>query len=145
MPTDPDDYYNVERIIDTKLLNDKRFYLIKWEGCPVSESTWEPAENCDCPDLIEEFLEHSQKTSELSNDNYEDNENHVHPQDENVNSDEDDINYVGGKIANCRLNEEESSTIGNDVEESTSNSNFIPKPNIESKRKTKVSIVIILE
>ena len=30
-------------------------YLIKWEGYPDSENTWEPQANLDCPDIIKAF------------------------------------------------------------------------------------------
>ena len=32
-------------------------YLIKWEGYPDSENTWEPQANLDCPDIINKFEE----------------------------------------------------------------------------------------
>lgn len=30
-------------------------YLIKWEGYAVSESTWEPKQNLNCPQLLKDF------------------------------------------------------------------------------------------
>ena len=30
-------------------------YLIKWEGYPDSENTWEPQANLDCPDIIKKY------------------------------------------------------------------------------------------
>ena len=30
-------------------------YLIKWEGYPDSENTWEPQANLDCPEIIKAF------------------------------------------------------------------------------------------
>ena len=41
----PNNFYEVEKIISKKKLNHQNYYLIKWEGYPVNESTWEPASN----------------------------------------------------------------------------------------------------
>uniref|UniRef100_A0A914YUV3 Chromo domain-containing protein n=1 Tax=Panagrolaimus superbus TaxID=310955 RepID=A0A914YUV3_9BILA len=48
--------YVVEKILDKRGHGRKVEYLIKWRGYddPI-ENTWEPVENCDCPDLITEF------------------------------------------------------------------------------------------
>lgn len=32
-------------------------YLVKWEGYPESDNTWEPADNLKCPELVQKFLE----------------------------------------------------------------------------------------
>lgn len=37
--------YVVEQITDKRLKNGRTEYLVKWQGYPVSESTWEPIEN----------------------------------------------------------------------------------------------------
>jgi hypothetical protein len=41
-----DEYYNVERIVDhtARLSNGTKgdFYLVKWEGYPDTDNTWEP-------------------------------------------------------------------------------------------------------
>ena len=48
--------YVVEKILDKRGHGKKVEYLIKWRGYDdPKENTWEPVENCDCPDLIEEF------------------------------------------------------------------------------------------
>jgi hypothetical protein len=48
--------YEVERILDTKLLRRKRYYLIKWKGYPLYDATWEPAKNLvNASELIKEF------------------------------------------------------------------------------------------
>uniref|UniRef100_A0AC35G7S8 Chromo domain-containing protein n=1 Tax=Panagrolaimus sp. PS1159 TaxID=55785 RepID=A0AC35G7S8_9BILA len=48
--------YVVEKILDKRGSGKKVEYLIKWRGYddPI-ENTWEPIDNCDCPDLIKEF------------------------------------------------------------------------------------------
>ncbi|XP_033730704.1 chromo domain protein LHP1-like [Pecten maximus] len=37
--------YIVERILSMKTTKGKRFYLIKWNGYPDSENSWEPEDN----------------------------------------------------------------------------------------------------
>lgn len=48
--------YYVEKVIDKKVVDGEVRYLIKWEGWPEDESTWEPVENLDhIQNLIADF------------------------------------------------------------------------------------------
>jgi hypothetical protein len=54
-PVNPNAEYAVEAILDHKLVRGKPRYLIKWEGYPQSENTWEPRTNLNCLELLAEF------------------------------------------------------------------------------------------
>ena len=41
------DFYDVEKIITKKHKGNKRYYLIKWVGYPLSECSWEPSSNLE--------------------------------------------------------------------------------------------------
>lgn len=48
--------YKVEKILDKKVDRTGTKYLLKWEGYPESESTWEPSKNLlEIKHLIEEY------------------------------------------------------------------------------------------
>ncbi|KAK6060198.1 chromo' (CHRromatin Organization MOdifier) domain protein [Cooperia oncophora] len=51
-----DESYTVEKILATRRRAGRREYLIKWEGYPEEDATWEAECDCDCPDAIAEFL-----------------------------------------------------------------------------------------
>jgi len=61
---EPEEEYTVEKILDKRIRGGKTEYLIKWEGYPDSENTWEPEDNLDCPDLISAFEEKSKQKKE---------------------------------------------------------------------------------
>jgi len=52
------DIFIVESILKKKTSKNKIFYLVKWEGYDVSESTWEPESNLlekDVQKLIKQY------------------------------------------------------------------------------------------
>ena len=52
---DPDEY-QVERILDVETrAGNKRYYLVKWVGYPVEESTWEPEEHLHADEALNRF------------------------------------------------------------------------------------------
>ena len=51
-----EDFYNVERIVEKKIINGTNKYLIKWEGYPESQNTWEPLDNLlSVVEMVDEF------------------------------------------------------------------------------------------
>ena len=50
------DFYNIEKILDRRKTNGKYEYKIKWEGYPMSQSTWEPKKHIEsAKELVEEY------------------------------------------------------------------------------------------
>ena len=50
------DIYFIERILDRRRVNDRLEYKIKWEGYPMSQSTWEPLSNLQtAKELVDEY------------------------------------------------------------------------------------------
>src|SRR5271163_1405061 len=45
----------VEEILDSKMVNRKLRYLIKWEGFSIEHNSWEPWNDVHAPELITEF------------------------------------------------------------------------------------------
>ena len=52
---DREEEWVVEEILDSKVINQKLCYLIKWEGYRIEHNSWEPQENVHAPDLVTEF------------------------------------------------------------------------------------------
>lgn len=52
---DEEEVYVVERIVKKRVRDGVIEYFLKWKDYPDSENTWEPKDNLDCPELIEEY------------------------------------------------------------------------------------------
>ena len=106
-----DSIYNIEKILDRRLVNDKYEYKIKWEGYPLEQSTWEPIKNLEnAITLVEEYnkahpLEISKKNEETNNTN---NKNEVI---NNENKNNEEIKKEKKEIEPIEDNYEENSKI----------------------------------
>jgi len=47
--------YEVDILLDHRDEAARRMYLVKWEGYPTSEATWEPSSNLSCNNLVRQY------------------------------------------------------------------------------------------
>lgn len=52
---DGESEYVVESILDKRTYQGQVQYLLKWKGYSDEDNTWEPRENLDCDEMIDEF------------------------------------------------------------------------------------------
>jgi len=52
---DGEEEWVVEEILDSRMVNRKLHYLVKWEGFSVKHNSWEPWDNVHVPDLVADF------------------------------------------------------------------------------------------
>ena len=58
---DGQEEYEVKQIVSHRIFgrNKQLQYLVKWQGYPSSDNTWEPAENLHADELIQEYKQRS--------------------------------------------------------------------------------------
>ena len=49
---DGEEEWVIEEILDSRMINRKLKYLVKWEGYRIEHNSWEPQDNIHAPDLI---------------------------------------------------------------------------------------------
>lgn len=49
------DSHHVEKIIDSKIVDRKEYFLVRWFGYTAAEDTWEPIESFDDPNIVYNF------------------------------------------------------------------------------------------
>ncbi|CAJ0960306.1 unnamed protein product, partial [Mesorhabditis belari] len=51
-----DEVFIVEKVVNKRVVSSGKVeYLLKWQGYPLAEATWEPEDNVSCAELIKEF------------------------------------------------------------------------------------------
>jgi len=54
---DGEEEWVVEEILDSRMVNRKLRYLVKWEGFGVQHNSWEPWDNVHAPELVADFYQ----------------------------------------------------------------------------------------
>jgi Chromo (CHRromatin Organisation MOdifier) domain len=52
---DGEEEWVIEEILDSKMMNRKLRYLVKWEGFGVEHNSWEPWDNIHAPEHVADF------------------------------------------------------------------------------------------
>lgn len=61
--SESEEVFDVERIVDERVYKGKQQYMIKWEGYPETDNTWEDKENLMCEDLLKEYIDRKKKAN----------------------------------------------------------------------------------
>ena len=54
---DGEEEWVVEEILDSRMMNQKLHYLVKWKDFAIEHNSWEPWDNVHAPDLVVEFYQ----------------------------------------------------------------------------------------
>jgi Chromo (CHRromatin Organisation MOdifier) domain len=52
---DGEEKWAVKEILNSEVINQKLWYLVKWEGFGIEHNSWESWDNVYAPDLVAEF------------------------------------------------------------------------------------------
>ena len=52
---DREEEWVIEEILNSRMINQKLQYLVKWDGFRIEHNSWEPWDNIHAPDLVSEF------------------------------------------------------------------------------------------
>ncbi len=63
-----DEFYQVERIVNHKMVRGKKFFQVKWVGYNDKDNTWEPEENLANVSYMIEDYENKKRLRGLAND-----------------------------------------------------------------------------
>ena len=97
-------FYEVEKIIDRRIVKGKKEYLIKWKGYPESQSTWEPISHLKyIQNLVDIFNEQYNNYKSSSKDN---NKDKKAKNSKDKNNKEKNIKEKSNKKENEKINKE---------------------------------------
>lgn len=47
--------FEVQEILDDKLIDGRKHYLVRWKGFDNGHDSWEPRKNLHCPDILNKY------------------------------------------------------------------------------------------
>lgn len=58
---DDPNVFEVEKVLDDKMIGRTRHYLIRWKGFGPNDDTWEKAGNLHCPTILKDYMKSKKK------------------------------------------------------------------------------------